>query len=149
MNLDKIYVLQTGVSFKISTIALQELIANAIGKQKFPELEEIRSTSDLYAYLSVVVCEGAEDLISRRQRWIDQKIKADLIAGRPVPFNNFCNLFWRNLDEDDPDGDEWQQVMASDQFYSQLTVLLNKLRIAERSLQQYKGAVPDWYLGSA
>lgn len=149
MNLDKIYVLQTGVSLKISTIALQELIANAIGKQKFPELEEIRSTSDLYAYLSVVVCEGAEDLISRRQRWIDQKIKADLIAGRPVPFNNFCNLFWRNLDEDDPDGDEWQQLMASDQFYSQLTVLLNKLRIAERSLQQYKGSVPDWYLGSA
>ncbi len=149
MNLDKIYVLQTGVSLKISTIALQELIANAIGKQKFPELEEIRSTSDLYAYLSVVVCEGAEDLISRRQRWIDQKIKADLIAGRPIPFNSFCNLFWRNLDEDDPDGDEWQQLMASDQFYSQLTMLLNKLRIAERSLQQYKGAIPDWYLGSA
>ena len=149
MDLDKIYVLQTGVSLKISTIALQEMIANAIGKQKFPELQSIRSTSDLYAYLSVVVCEGAEDLISRRQRWIDQKIKIDLIAGRPVPFNNFCNLFWRNLDEDDPDGDEWQQLMASDQFYSQLTVLLNKLRIAERSLEQYKGAVPDWYLGSA
>lgn len=149
MDLDKIYVLQTGVSLKISTIALQELIANAISKQKFPELEKIRSTSDLYSYLSVVVCEGAEDLISRRQRWIDQKIKADLVAGRPVPFNNFCNLFWRNLDEDDPDGDEWQQLMASDQFYSQLTVLLNKLRIAERSLQQYKGAAPDWYLGSA
>ncbi|MBY0483150.1 hypothetical protein [Nitrosomonas sp.] len=149
MYLDKIYTLQTGVSLKISTIALQELIANAIGKQKFPELESIRSTSDLYAYLSVVVCEGAEDLISRRQRWIDQKIKTDLIAGRPVSFNSFCNLFWRNLDEDDPDGDEWQQLMASDQFYSQLTVLLNKLRIAERSLQQYKKAVPDWYLGSA
>lgn len=149
MYLDKIYTLQTGVSLKISTIALQELIANAIGKQKFPELESIRSTSDLYVYLLVVVCEGAEDLISRRQRWIDQKIKADLIAGRPVSFNSFCNLFWRNLDEDDPDGDEWQQLMASDQFYSQLTVLLNKLRIAERSLQQYKKAVPDWYLGSA
>lgn len=149
MYLDKIYVLQTGVSLKISTAALQELIANAIRKQKFPEFESMRSTSDLYAYLSVVVCDGAEDLISRRQPWIDQKIKADLIAGRPVPFNSFCNLFWRNLDEDDPDGDEWQQMMASDQFYSELTILLNQLRIAERSLQQYKGAVPDWYLGSA
>ena len=126
MYLDKIYVLQTGVSLKISTSALQELIANAIGKQKIPELESLHSLSDLCAYLSVVVSEG-----------------------RPVPFNNFCNLFWRNLDEDDPDGDEWQQLLASDRFYSQLTMLLNKLRIAERSLQQYKGEVPDWYLGSA
>ncbi|MDO8895256.1 hypothetical protein [Nitrosomonas sp.] len=149
MDLDKIYVLQTGVSFKISTIALQELIANAIGKQKFPELEKIRSTSDLYAYLSVVVCEGAEDLISRRQRWIDQKIKTDLIAGHPVSFRSFCNLFWRNLDEDDPDGDEWQKMIASDQFYFQLTILLNKLRIAERSLQNSKGVLPEFSLSSA
>ncbi len=149
MDLDKIYVLQTGVSLKISTIALQELIANAISKQKFPELEKIRSTSDLYAYLSVVVCEGAEDLISRRQRWIDQKIKADLIAGHPVSFRSFCNLFWRNLDEDDPDGDEWQKMIASDQFYFQLTILLNKLRIAERSLQNSKGVLPEFSLSSA
>lgn len=149
MYLDKIYVLQTGVSLKVSTISLQELIANAINTQKFPELKSIHSTSDLYAYLSVVVCAGAEDLIKRRQRWINHKIKADLIAGRPVPFNSFCNLFWRNLDEDDPDGDEWQQLIASDQFYSEMAILLNKLRIAERSLQQYKGAIPDWSLGSA
>ncbi|MDO9470561.1 MAG: hypothetical protein Q7J23_07555 [Nitrosomonas sp.] len=149
MDLDKIYVLQTGVSLKISTIALQELIANAISKQKFPELEKIRSTSDLYAYLSVIVCEGAEDLISRRQRWIDQKIKADLIAGHPVSFRSFCNLFWRNLDEDDPDGDEWQKMIASDQFYFQLTILLNKLRIAERSLQNSKGVLPEFSLSSA
>ncbi|MDP3282365.1 MAG: hypothetical protein Q8M57_15215 [Nitrosomonas sp.] len=149
MDLDKIYVLQTGVSLKISTIALQELIANAISKQKFPELEKIRSTSDLYAYLSVIVCEGAEDLISRRQRWIDQKIKTDLIAGHPVSFRSFCNLFWRNLDEDDPDGDEWQKMIASDQFYFQLTILLNKLRIAERSLQNSKGVLPEFSLSSA
>lgn len=149
MYLDKIYVLQTGVSLKVSTIALQELIANAINTQKFPELKSIHSTSDLYAYLSVVVCAGAEDLIKRRQRWINHKIKADLIAGRPIPFNSFCSLFWRNLDEDDPDGDEWQQLIASDQFYSEMAILLNKLRIAERSLQQYKGAIPDWSLGSA
>ena len=109
----------------------------------------IRSTIDLYAHLSVVVCTGAEELIKRRQRWINHKIKADLIAGQPVPFNSFCNLFWRNLDEDDPDGDEWQQLIASDEFYSQLTILLHKLRIAERSLQQSSGAIPDFYLGSA
>lgn len=150
MCLDKIYVLQTGVSLKVSTLALQELIAKAINTRKFPELQSIRSTTDLYAYLSVVVCAGAEDLIKRRQRWINHKTKADLIAGQPVPFNTFCNLFWRNLDEDDPDGDEWQQLIASDEFYSQLTILLHKLRIAERSLQQYSGsAILDFNLGSA
>lgn len=149
MYLDKIYVLQTGVSLKVSTMALQEFIANAIRTKKFSELVSIRSTTDLYAYLSVVVCAGAEELIKRRQRWINHKIKADLIAGQPVSFNTFCNLFWRNLDEDDPDGDEWQQLIASDAFYSQLTILLNKLRIAERNLQQNSRAVPDFYLGSA
>ena len=136
MYLDKIYVLQTGVSLKVSTMALQELIARAINTRKFPELQSIRSTTDLYAYLSVVVCVGAEDLIKRRQRWINHKTKADLIAGQPVPFNTFCNLFWRNLDEDDPDGDEWQGLIASDQFHSQSIAFLNKLRMIERSLQQ-------------
>ena len=136
MYFDKIYVLQTGVSLKVSTMALQELIARAINTRKFPELQSIRSTTDLYAYLSVVVCVGAEDLIKRRQRWINHKTKADLIAGQPVPFNTFCNLFWRNLDEDDPDGDEWQGLIASDQFHSQSIAFLNKLRMIERSLQQ-------------
>lgn len=149
MYLDKIYALQTGVSLKVSTTALQEFIANAIRTKNFSELVSIRSTTDLYAHLSVVVCAGAEELIKRRQRWINHKIKADLIAGKPVPFNTFCNLFWRNLDEDDPDGDEWQQLIASDEFYSQLTILLHKLRIAERSLQQSNNAIPDFYLGSA
>jgi hypothetical protein len=150
MYLDKIYALQTGVSLKVSTKALQEFIANAISTRKFSELASIRSTTDLYAYLSVVVCAGAEELIKRRQRWINHKIKADLIAGQPVAFNSFCNLFWRNLDEDDPDGDEWQLLMASDQFYAQLTMLLHKLRIAERNLQQYSGAISaELYLGSA
>ena len=148
MSLDKIYVLRTGVSLKVSTFALQALIANAIDQRQFPELKSIHSTTDLYDYLSVVVCDGAEGLIARRQRWIDSKIQADLLAGRPVSFNNFSNLFWRNLDEDDPDGDEWQQLLGSDQFYFELTVLLNKLRIAERSLQHYKGAMPDLSLGS-
>lgn len=148
MYFDKIYKLQTGVSFKISTSALQELIANAITRQKFPELKSIRSTTDLHDYLSVIVCDGVEGLIDRRQRWLDHKIKSALTAGYPVSFHNFCNLFWRNLDEDDPDGDEWHQLMASDQFYLQLTILLNKLRIVERSLLQHKDITPDLFLGS-
>lgn len=58
----------------------------------------------------------------------------------------FLHLIWRNLNENNPDDDEWQQLIASDQFYTQMTILLNKLRIAERSLQQYKRAIPDWSL---
>ena len=37
---------------------------------------------------------------------------------------------------------------SPDSIYFELTVLLNKLRIAERSLQHYKGAMPDLSLGS-
>ena len=148
MYLDKIYTLRTGVSLKISTAALQKLIANAINHCQLAELERIHSTADLYTYLSVVVYEGTEDLIKRRHRWISPKIKADLMAGQPVSFSSFCNLFWRNLDEDDPDGDEWQQLIASDRFYSQLAVLMNKLRITERNLQQC-GKIPSWNLESA
>jgi len=148
MYFDKIYRLQTGVSLKISTFALQELITDAINRQKFPELESIRSTTDLHDYLSVTVYDGVEGLIDRRQRWLDHKVKSALTAGCPVSFHSFCNLFWRNLDEDDPDGDEWHQLMASDQFYLQLTILLNKLRIVERSLLQRREMAPDLFLGS-
>ena len=148
MYFDKIYRLQTGVSLKISTFALQELITDAINRQKFPELESIRSTTDLHDYLSVTVYDGVEGLIDRRQRWLDHKVKSALTAGCPVSFHSFCNLFWRNLDEDDPDGDEWHQLMASDQFYLQLTILLNKLRIVERSLLQRREIAPDLFLGS-
>lgn len=145
MYLDKIYTLQTGVSFKISTMALQELIANAMSRQELPELENICCITDLYPYLTVVVYEGAEDLIKRRYSWINHQIRADLIARKPILFNSFCSLFWRNLDEDDPDGDEWQQLIATDQFYAQLTGLRNKLRIAKRNLQQHKKSIPDAY----
>jgi hypothetical protein len=136
MYLDKIYTLQTGVSLKVSTQALQVLITDALSKGDFSALESIRCPTDLYAHLSVVVCSGAEALISRRQRWVSNKMKTDLISKRPVLFSNFCNLFWRNLDEDDPDGDEWQGLIATDQFHSQLIAFLNKLRLAERSLLQ-------------
>ena len=149
MYLDKIYTLKTGVSFKVSTIALQELIINTLNnKMDLAGLKDIRCVNDLYAYLTVIVYEGAEDFINRRSCWANKQIKANLIAGKPVSFNSFCDLFWRDLDEDDPDGDEWQQLIASDGFYSQLVVFMNKLRIAERNLQQYKETNPDWYLGS-
>lgn len=147
MNLDKIHVLRTGVSLKVSTAALQELITKIVGAQS-GELDSIRSTADLYAYLSIVVYDGAEELIGRRQRWIDQKTKADLIAGQPIPFHSFNSLFWRNLDEDDPDGDEWQQLLASDEFYSQLTVLLNKVRAIARSLQHQNESLLQLPLGA-
>lgn len=143
MYLDKIHTLQTGVSLSVSTAPLQEMIANAINHRKLSELENIHGITDLYAYLSIIVYEGAEDLIKRRHQWVNQKTKAALIAQQPVPFSNFCNLFWRNLDEVDPDGDEWQQVLASDQFHTQLTMLLNKIRITERNLQQYKQTLSD------
>lgn len=150
MYLDKIYTLQTNVSLKISTIGLQKLIAKAIDRDELSELKNIRCTADLYIYLSVIVYEGTEGLIKRRHRWTDPEIEADLIARKPVSFSSFCNLFWRNLDEDDPDGDEWQQLIASDRFYSQLTALLHKLRITERNLQQYHArAVSDLNLESA
>lgn len=147
MSLDKIYVLQTGVSLKVSTIALQELIANAAGTQKISELENIRSTTDLYHHLSVVVDKGAEGLIKRRQPWVDRQIKSDLIAGQPIPFNSFCRLFWRNLDEEDQDGDEWLKLMASDQFYTQMTILLNKVRAIARSLQHKEEMISHLSLG--
>ncbi len=147
MYLDKIYTLKTGVSFKVSTIALQELITNALNKRTdLAGLESVRCVKDLYAYLAVIVYEGAEDFINRRSCWANKQIKANLIAGKPVSFNSFCNLFWRDLDEDDPDGDEWQQLIASDGFYSQLVVFMNKLRIAKRNLQQYKETIPDGIL---
>ena len=149
MYIDKIYTLQTGVSLKISAIALQELIANAMSRQELPELESIRSITDLHAYLSVVVDEGAEDLLERRRCWASNKIKTDLIAGRSVSFEDFCSIFWRNLDEDDPDGDEWHRLIASDEFYSQFTFLMNKLRAVERELHQYNEAIPELNLEAA
>lgn len=147
MYFDKIYVLRTDVSLKVSTAALQELIAKIVDAQS-DELDNIRSTSDLYAYLSIVVYDGAEALIGRRQRWVDKKTKANLIAGRPIPFHSFNSLFWRNLDEDDPDGDEWQKLIASDEFYSQLTVLLNKVRVIARSLQHQNESLLQLPLGA-
>ncbi|UJP05683.1 MAG: hypothetical protein LZF61_01525 [Nitrosomonas sp.] len=148
MYLDKIYILKTGASLKISTDALQDLIANAIALQKTSVLESLLSTSDLYHYLTVVVIDGAEELIERRKQWIDPQTKAHLMEGRPVSFDRFCNLFWRTLDEVDPDGDEWHQLIASDQFYDHMTILLNKIRAIVRDLQRQREAAPHLSLGA-
>ena len=100
MCLDKIHTLRTGVSLEISTTVLHDLIAKAINRHELSELATIRSPADLHEYLSVIVYSGAEELVLRRQRWINQKLKQDLTAQRPIQFNRFRNLFWRNLAED-------------------------------------------------
>ncbi|MBL8498617.1 hypothetical protein ABF87_04805 [Nitrosomonas sp. JL21] len=136
MDLDKIFTLKTGVTFKISTDGLHALIAQTVQQRQLSSLANIRGIVDLYPYLSVVVYEGSDDLIKRRQRWLSQPMKKALVSKQPIPFDYFCKLFWRNLDEEDPDGDEWQQLIATDRFYFQLTTLLNRVRITERNLQQ-------------
>lgn len=135
MYLDKIYLFQTGVRLEISTAALRVLIEDAIAGHRIFELEQIRCPADLYAYLSVIVHEGAAGLIKRRCAWAD-KIKPELLAGKPVSYENFSKLFWRNLDEEDPDGDEWYRLIAGERFYSQLTGLLDMIRSVERTLRR-------------
>jgi hypothetical protein len=148
MSLDKIYTLQTGVSLKVSTIFLQELITNILNGRECSEIGRIRCATDLYDYLSVIVYKGADGLIKRRQHWVNQKNKADLVAGCPIPFREFSSFFWRNLDESDPDGDEWIRLIAEDGFYSQLSSFLNKLRAAERTMLLQKNIAADFNLGS-
>lgn len=130
MALDKIYTLQTGVSLKVSTDNLQDLIIRDNNGKVLPSLEKVRCTSDLYDFLTVIVLKGADGLITRRQQWISKKNRANLIAAQPVPFQDFCLFFWRNLDETDPDGDEWNRIIATDSFNQQLSTLLHKLRAA-------------------
>ena len=143
MYLDKIHSLQTGVSLEISTIALRNCIRDALAGQPIHEFAKICCTMDLYDYLSVIVHTGAEGLVSRRQAWVTE-IKKDLLTGRPVSFKSFDNIFWRNLDEEDPDGDEWYRLISGDEFRSQLIGLLGILRSANRRLYQHVDAViPD------
>lgn len=134
MSLDKIYTLQTGVSLKVSTMTLQELIADVLNGREYSEIGQIRCATDLYDYLSVIVYKGAAGLIERRQQWVSQKNRADLVAARPIPLREFSSFFWRNLDENDPDGDEWIRLIADDGFYIQLSALLNRLRAVERKM---------------
>lgn len=135
MYLDKIHQFQTGVVLEITSADLRALIADAMAGNRIIELEQIRRPGDLLPYLSVMVHEGAEGLIERRQLWAG-KIKADLVAGKPVSYGSFSNLFWRNLDEEDPDGDEWYRLVANERFDAELTGLLDKVRAAQRILRQ-------------
>jgi hypothetical protein len=111
MYLDKIHRFQTGVSLVISSSPLRTLFEDAAAGDRAFELEQIKRPGDLYAYLSVTVYEGAEGLIKRRRPWAG-KIRADLLSGKPVSYVSFANLFWRNLDDEDPDGDEWYRLIA-------------------------------------
>lgn len=140
MYLDKIHQFQTGVTLEISSTAVLSLITDAMGGNLATELEQIRRPGDLHAYLSVTVHEGAVGLIERRRPWAG-KIKTDLLARKPVSYGLFSNLFWRDLDEADPDGDEWYRLVASEGFDAELTGLLNKVRSAQRILRQSSNAL--------
>lgn len=135
MYLDTIHQFQTGVVLEITSAGLRALIADAMAGNRTIELEQIRRPGDLLPYLSVMVHEGAEGLIERRQLWAG-KIGADLVAGKPVSYGSFSNLFWRNLDEEDPDGDEWYRLVANERFDAELTGLLDKVRASQRILRQ-------------
>lgn len=140
MYLDTIHQFQTGVVLEITSTALRALITDAMDGNRTFELGQIRRPGDLHAYLSVTVHEGAEGLIERRQPWAG-KIQADLVAGKPVSYGSFSNLFWRNLDEEDPDGDEWFRLVANERFDAELSGLLDKVRAAQRILRQSSDAL--------
>lgn len=139
MYLDKTYSLQTGVTLEISTISLRKLIEDVIAGERTTELSEIRSPADLCLYLSVIVHENAHDFV-HRCGGSGQKIEQDLLSGQPVPYKNFNNLFWRDLDEADPDGDEWYRLTTGEQFQLQLINLLDKLHFIRRNIDQRQHA---------
>jgi len=147
MYLDKMHQFQTGVTLEISSADLRALIADATAGERAFELEQIRRPGDLHTYLSVKVHEGVEGLIKRRRPWAG-KIRTDLLAGKPVSYGSFGNLFWRNLDEEDPDGDEWYRLVASKGFDAELTGLLDKVRSAQRILRQRTDAQVRMNCGS-
>ncbi|SFQ00695.1 hypothetical protein SAMN05216419_10451 [Nitrosomonas cryotolerans] len=146
MSLNQNYSLQTGVVLEISAATLHHLIKSAAYEQRTTALIKIRRPADLYDYLSVIVHQDAHGLIKRRHAWA-KKIKGDLLAGKPVSFKNFDNLFWRHLDEEDPDGDEWYRLIADERFHFQLTSLLDTLRSVERRLHQTINTPSDLNLG--
>ena len=148
MYLDKIHSLQTGVSLEISTKALRDLIRHVTDGQRIPELAKICTTMDLYDYLTVIVHQGVEGLINRRHAWVGD-IKQSLMAGQPITYRRFDELFWRNLDEEDPDGNEWYQLTSSEAFRMQLNRLLDIVRSAKRNLLQRVDELPDLNIGWA
>lgn len=135
MYLDKIHAFRTGVSLEISSSAIKALIADAMEGERFPELVRIGRPEDLYPYLAVTVHCGADALVRRRSRWVGD-IRKDLLAGRAVSYSRFIKLFWRDIDEEDPDGDEWHRYFAGAGFAGEIVGLLDKVRAAQRALRQ-------------
>ncbi|PWB55873.1 MAG: hypothetical protein C3F18_05470 [Nitrosomonadales bacterium] len=135
MYLDRIHTFQTGVSLEISTAAIQALIADATEGDRFPELVQIKRPEDIFPYLTVTVHRGADALMQRRSRWA-REIRNDVLAGKAVSYGRFTKLFWRDIDEEDPDGDEWHRHFASTFFAGEITSLLDKVRSAQRALQR-------------
>ncbi|MFA5241144.1 MAG: hypothetical protein WC029_12760 [Sulfuricella sp.] len=134
MYLDKIHSFQTGVSLEISTSAIRDLIADSTERARFLELVQIKRPEDIHAYLTVTVHQGAGGLMKRRSRWA-RDIRNDILAGKAVPYERFTKLFWRDIDEEDLDGDEWHQHFASAGFAGEITGLLDKIRSAQRALR--------------
>lgn len=150
MYLDRIHTLQTGVSLEISTAAIQELIADATEGERFLALVQIKRPEDLLPYLTVTVHRDAHALMQRRSRWA-REIRNDVLAGKAVSFERFTRLFWRDIDEEDPDGDEWHRHFASIGFASEISALLDKVRSAQRALQRSNDVLirMNWdFLGS-
>ncbi|MDP2782981.1 MAG: hypothetical protein Q8O38_00105 [Sulfurimicrobium sp.] len=135
MYLDKIHSFQTGISLEISTSAIQALIADATEGERLLELVRIKQPEDIYPFLTVTIHRGADALMKRRSRWA-REIRNDILAGKAVPYERFTTLFWRDIDEEDPDGDEWHLHFAGAGFAGEITGLLDKVRSAQRVLQR-------------
>jgi hypothetical protein len=135
MYLDKILSFQTGVSLEISTSAIQALIADATEGERLHELVQIKRPEDLFSYLTVTVRQGADALMKRRSRWA-REIRKDILAGKAVSYERFAKLFWRDIDEEDPDGDEWHFYFASAGFAGEIIGLLDRVRSAQRALKR-------------
>lgn len=150
MYLDRTCAFQTGISVEISTSAIQRLIEGATEGERVAELFLIKRLEDIYPYLTVTVRRGADALMERRSRWAGE-IRADILAGMPVPYGNFNKLFWRDIDEEDPDGDEWHRHIAGARFAAEIVGLLDKVRSAQRVLRRNNDVLirMDWeFLGA-
>lgn len=135
MHLEQIHTLRTGVSLEISAAAVQALIADATEGRRLLELARIERLEDIHPYLTVTVRAGAPALVERRKRWAGE-IRNDVLAGNPVAYESFRKLFWRDMDEDDPDGDEWHRHISGADFGSRIVAVLDKVRSAQRALRR-------------
>lgn len=135
MYLDRVHEFHTGVSLEVSTSAIRAMIAGATESECFFELVRIRRPEDLYPHLTVTVHQGADALMARRSRWA-REVRKDILAGRAVSFERFGKLFWRDIDEEDPDGDEWHRHFGGEDFAEEMGGLLDKVRAVQRGLRR-------------